>query len=95
MSCFLQTFKAQNIFEIKLVEVGDYNSTNQDPQYLKWLLKGIFLTLKKFQSNWKKIAHEPWSYLFVLNQIIWLICHPKLQPEETNNLICNKVPPTD
>ena len=35
MSCFLQTFKAQNIFEIKLVEVGDYNGTNQDPQYLK------------------------------------------------------------
>ena len=31
MSCFLLIFKAQNIFEIKLVEVGDYNSTNQDP----------------------------------------------------------------
>ena len=31
MSCFLQIFKAQNIFEVKLVEGGDYNSTNQDP----------------------------------------------------------------
>ena len=30
MSCFLQIFKAQNIFETKLVEVGDYNSTYQD-----------------------------------------------------------------
>ena len=35
MSCFLQILKAQNFFEIKLVEAGDYNSTNQDPQYLK------------------------------------------------------------
>ena len=31
MSCFLRIFKAQNNFEIKLVEVGDYNSINQDP----------------------------------------------------------------
>ena len=52
---FLQIFKAQNIFEIKLVEVGNYNSTNQAPQYLKWLLKRIFLTLKKCQAKFKKI----------------------------------------
>ena len=51
--------KVQNIFEIKLVEVGDYNSTNQDPQYLKWLLKGVLCTLKKCQAKWKKLAHEP------------------------------------
>ena len=31
MSCFLQIFVAQNIIKIKLVEVVDYNSTNQDP----------------------------------------------------------------
>ena len=35
MSCFLQIFKVQNIFEMKLVEVGDYNSTDEDPKYLK------------------------------------------------------------
>ena len=45
-----------------MVEVWDYNSTNQDPKYLKWLLKGIFLTLKKCQANEKKIAHEPWLF---------------------------------
>ena len=67
MSCFLQIFKAQNIFEIKLAEVGDYNGTNQEPHYLKWLLKGFLLTLKKWQAklvsvrlNEKKIAQEPW-----------------------------------
>ena len=30
MNCLLQIFKAQNIFEIKFAEVGDYNSINQD-----------------------------------------------------------------
>ena len=51
MSCFLHIFKAQNVFEIKLVEIEDYNSLVliKTPQYLKWLLKGIFLTLKKCQ----------------------------------------------
>ena len=42
MSCVLQIFKAQNIFEIKLVEVRDYNSTNQDPPIPKTTSKGYF-----------------------------------------------------
>ena len=42
MSCFLQIFKAHNIFDIKLVEVGDYNNTNQDPQIPKLTSKGDF-----------------------------------------------------
>ena len=54
MSCFLLIFKAQNMFEIKLVEVADYNSTNQDHKYLTWILKGNFLTLKKCQANWSQ-----------------------------------------
>ena len=36
-------YKAQNIFEIKLVEVGDYNSTNQDPLIPKMTSKGFSL----------------------------------------------------
>ena len=66
MSCFLQIFKAQNIFEIKLVEVRDYNSTNRDPPIPKTTSKGIFVNLKKCQAklvlvrlNEKKFAHEP------------------------------------
>ena len=47
MSDFLQIFKAQNIFEIKLVEVGDYNSTNQDTQIPKMTFKGDFPYFKK------------------------------------------------
>ena len=42
MSCFLQIFKAQNIFEIKLVEVGDYNSTNNNASVPKMTSKGYF-----------------------------------------------------
>ena len=59
-------FKAQNIFEIKLVEVTDYNSTNQDPLIPKMTSKGIFLTLKKCQAklvsvrlNEKKLRTNP------------------------------------
>ena len=66
MSCFLRIFKAQNTFEIKLVEVGDYNSTNQDPPIPKTTSKGYFFTLKRCQAklvlvrlNEKKFAHEP------------------------------------
>ena len=67
MSCFLQIFKAQNIFEIKLVEVEDYNSTNQDPPIPKMTSKrGFLLTLKTCQAklaslrlNEKNFAHEP------------------------------------
>ena len=47
MSCFLQIFKAQKIFEIKLVEVGNYNSTNQDPLLPKMTSKGDFLYFEK------------------------------------------------
>ena len=47
MSYFLQIFIAQNIFEIKLVEVGDYNSTNQDPPIPKLTSKGDFLFFEK------------------------------------------------
>ena len=47
MSYFLQVFKAQNVFEIKLVEVGDYNSTNQDPQIPKMTSKVDFPYFKK------------------------------------------------
>ena len=47
MSCFLQIFKAQKIFEIKLVEVGDYNSTNQGPLLPKMTSKGDFLYFEK------------------------------------------------
>ena len=50
MSCFLQIFKAQNIFEIKLVEVGDYNSTNQDPQIPKMTSKGDFPNFYKMSG---------------------------------------------
>ena len=50
MSCFLQIFKAQNIFEIKLVEVGDYNSTNQDPPKPKMTSKGDFSYFKKMSG---------------------------------------------
>ena len=52
MSCFLQIFKAQYIFEINPVEVGDYNnSTNQDPPIPEMTSKGDFLTLKKCQGK--------------------------------------------
>ena len=40
MSCFLQIFKAQ--FEIKLVEVDDYNSTNQEAAIPKMTSKEDF-----------------------------------------------------
>ena len=50
MSCFLQTFKAQSIFEIKLVEVGDYNSTNQDYPILKMTSKGDFPYFEKMSG---------------------------------------------
>ena len=35
MSYFLQILKAQNIYEIILIEFEDYNSTNQDPPISK------------------------------------------------------------
>ena len=50
MSCFLQIFKAQNIFEIKLVEVGDYNSTNHNPPIPKMTSKGDFPYLEKMSG---------------------------------------------
>ena len=66
MSCFLQIFKAQNIFEIKLVEVRDYNSTNHDPPIPKMTSKGDFPYFEKCQAklfsvrlNEKDFAHEP------------------------------------
>ena len=66
MSCFLQIFKALNVFKIKLVEVGDYNSTYQDPPIPKIVYKGEFPNFEKCQAklvsvrlNEKKIAHEP------------------------------------
>ena len=55
MSCFLQIFKAQNIFEIKLVEVVDYNSTNQDLPIPKMISKGDFPYFEKNVSlNWSQ-----------------------------------------
>ena len=42
MSWFLQIFKAQNFFEIKLVEVEDYKSTYQDPPIPKMTFNGDF-----------------------------------------------------
>ena len=42
MSCFLQIFNAQSMFEIKLAEVGDYNSTDQNPPIPKVTSKGDF-----------------------------------------------------
>ena len=50
MSCFLQFFKAQNIFEVKLVEVGDYNSTNQYPPVPKMTSKGDFSYFEKMSG---------------------------------------------
>ena len=50
MSCFLQIFIAQNIFEIKLVEFGDYNSTNQDPPIPKMTSKGDFPYFEKMSG---------------------------------------------
>ena len=50
MSCFLQLFKAQNIFEIKLVEVTEYNSANQDPPIPKMTSKGDFPYLEKMSG---------------------------------------------
>ena len=47
MSCFLQIFKVQNIFEMKLVEVGDYNSINQDLPIPKMTFKGDFAYFEK------------------------------------------------
>ena len=47
MSCFLQNFKAQNIFETKLVEVVDYYSTNQDLPIPKITSKGDFPYFEK------------------------------------------------
>ena len=56
MSCFFQIFKAQNIFEIKLVEVGDYNIINQDPPICKMTSKGNFHYFEKCQAklNWSQ-----------------------------------------
>ena len=51
MSCFLQIIKAQNIFKIKLVEVGDYNSTNQDPPTPKLTLKRYFRYFENVRLN--------------------------------------------
>ena len=50
MSCFLQIFKAQKIFEIKLVEVEDYNSINQDPPIPKMTSKGDFTYFEKMSG---------------------------------------------
>ena len=50
MSCFLQIFKAQSMFEIKLVEVRDYNSTNQDPPVPKMNSKGDFPYFEKMSG---------------------------------------------
>ena len=50
MSCFLQIFKAPSIFEIKLVEVRDYNSTNQDPQIPKMTYKCDFSYFEKMSG---------------------------------------------
>ena len=50
MSCFLQIFKVQIIFEIKLVEVGDYNSTNQDPPIPKMTSKEDFQNFEKMSG---------------------------------------------
>ena len=47
MSCFLQIFKAKNTFEIKLVEVGDYNSTNEDLLIPKMTSTGDFPYFEK------------------------------------------------
>ena len=55
MSCFLQIFKTQNIFEIKLVEVGDYNITNQDPPIPQMTSKGDFTYFEKnVRLNWSQ-----------------------------------------
>ena len=51
MSCFLHFFKGQSIFEIKLVEVGDYNSTNQNPPVPKMTSKGDFPYFEKCQAK--------------------------------------------
>ena len=66
MSCFLQIFKAQNIFEIKLVEVKDYNSTNRDPLISNMTSKGGFPYFEKCQAklvsvrlNKKKLRTNP------------------------------------
>ena len=50
MSCFLLIFKAQNIFEIKLVEVRNYNNTNQDPPIPNMTSKGDFLYFEKISG---------------------------------------------
>ena len=50
MSYFLQILNAQNIFEIKLVEVGDYNSTNPHPTILKMTSKGCFPYFEKISG---------------------------------------------
>ena len=55
MSYFLHIFKTQNIFEIKLFEVGDYNSTNQDPPVPKMTSKGDFPYFEKnVRLNWSQ-----------------------------------------
>ena len=59
MSCFLQIFKAQNTFEIKMVEVGDYNTivniTNQDPSMPKMSSKKDFpYFAKNFRLSWSQ-----------------------------------------
>ena len=50
MSCFLYILKAQNIFEIKLIEVGDYNSTNQDHLIPKMTSIGDFPYFEKMSG---------------------------------------------
>ena len=49
MSCFSQICKAQNIFEINLVEVGDCNST-KDPLIPKMTSKGDFPYFEKMSG---------------------------------------------
>ena len=50
MSCFLQIFKAQYLFEIKLAKVGDYSSTSQDPPIPKMTSKGDFSYFEKMSG---------------------------------------------
>ena len=50
MSCFLQILKPKVFFEIKLVEVGDYNSTNQNHPIPKMTYKGDFPYFEKMSG---------------------------------------------
>ena len=66
-------FESSKYFEIKLVEVGYYNSTNQDPPIPKMTSERDFPYFEKSQAklisvrlNEKYFAHEP-CVLYVLN----------------------------